>query len=410
MNAIVSDRLLTWKLLAVGFFVVFSGIDALGQASSGQPLYLSELKALSYQQTSQFSNKFGLPSNQDLADTIRLARGFALGSQLLPKYREPILTRGGTGVSVFRSASPSVVLVIVGDVKKEQFEPTGLGTGVVINSTGDILTNWHVIAGYSSAVVFLKPPGKATADENSAYVAQVTAQNSVADLALLHLVQAPSALTPISIGTQSSIQVAEDIHVIGHPNGNLWSYSTGVISQIRASYNWTYEDGSKHAANVLQLQTAISPGNSGGPVLDDQGKLLGLIAMSEEGQNLNYAVAVDVIQTFLSLYVKPARAATAPIRTRGGGGSKDNTYSSSHLKDGRTVYKTVSPDFSEYVVMDAAGKTFSLTAETPNGVILSASEPISSGGFKQWSIELPNGSKLRAEASGAVPERFSSSQ
>lgn len=96
------------------------------------------------------------------------------------------------------------------------------------------------------------------------------------------------------------MQVAEDIHVIGHPEGNPWSYSTGVVSQIRDGYEWTYTDGSKHQAKVLQLQTAISPRNSGGPVLDDQGRLLGLIAMSQEGQNLDYAVAADVIQSFVS--------------------------------------------------------------------------------------------------------------
>ena len=150
-------------------------------------------------------------------------------------------------------------------VKNQQFDPTGFGAGVVIDSSGDILTNWHVITGYSAAVIFFKPQGRADIDDSNAYVARVIAQSEVSDLALLRLTKSPSALAPISIGTISSVQVAEDIHVIGHPNGNLWSYSSGVVSQIRDGYNWTYSDGSKHEAKVLQLQTAINPGNSGGP-------------------------------------------------------------------------------------------------------------------------------------------------
>jgi S1-C subfamily serine protease len=332
-----------------------------------------------------------------------MAEGYSHGIQLLPNYREPILTRGNTGVSVFRNASPSVVLVVVGNVKNQQFDPAGLGAGVVIDSSGDILTNWHVITGYSGAVIFFKPQGRADIDNSDAYVARVIAQSEVSDLALLRLTKSPSGLAPISIGTISSVQVAEDIHVIGHPNGNLWSYSTGVVSQIRDSYNWTYSDGSKHEAKVLQLQTAINPGNSGGPVLDDQGKLLGLIAMSKEGQNLDYAVAADVIQSFI--------LSTTSIRTRGGGGgenSQASAYSSGHLRDGRTVFRVVSPNLVEYVVTDATGKMFGLAAETPDGVNVFAWEPNSFAGFEEWSIRLPERPAVHARGNAAAPDQFSS--
>lgn len=192
------------------------------------------------------------------------------------------------------------MLIIVGDIKNDQFDPTGLGSGVVINSTGDILTNWHVIDGHPAAAIFFKPQTNEDAENSRPYVARLVAQSETVDLALLHLTEAPPSRVSIPLGNISSVQVVEDIHVIGHPKGNPWSYSTGVVSQIRDGYAWTYVDGSKHQAKVLQLQTAISPGNSGGPVLDDQGRLLGLIAMSQEGQNLDYAVAADVIQSFLS--------------------------------------------------------------------------------------------------------------
>jgi S1-C subfamily serine protease len=403
LEGIVSSRSWAWKMIGFVLFAVGSGPCAVAQKEPTESPNLSELRALSYQKMTQLTSASSLPSFQDVADTIRMAAGYSRGIQLLPNYREPILTRGNTGVSVFRNASPSVVLVVVGDVKNKQFDPTVFGAGVVIDSSGDILTNWHVITGYSAAVIFFKPQGKADIEDSNAYVARVIAQNEVSDLALLHLAKSPSALLPISIGNISLVQVAEDIHVIGHPNGNLWSYSTGVVSQIRDGYNWTYSDGSKHEAKVLQLQTAINPGNSGGPVLDDQGKLLGLIAMSEAGQNLDYAVAADVIQSFI--------LSTASIRTRGAGGgesSQESAYFSGHLVDGRTVFKVVSSNLVEYVVTDATGKTYELAAETPDGVNVVAWDPNSFGGFKEWSIALPNRPVIRARGNAAAPDQFSS--
>jgi len=294
--------------LAVALMILRCSQTAKPQSAANGLPQISGLTSISYQRTEQ-PNIASVAQYQDLANTIKLTEAYSRVTRVPPIYHEPILTRGASGIAVFRNASPAVVLIVVGEVKNGQFDPSGLGAGVVINSSGDILTNWHVIDGYAEAVIFFKPQGNAEIASSKAYVASVVAQSEISDLALLHLVEAAPSLVPIPMGNISSVQVAEDIHVIGHPKGNPWSYSTGVVSQIRDGYAWTYDDGSKHQAKVLQLQTAISPGNSGGPVLDDQGRLLGLIAMSQEGQNLDYAVAADVIQSFVS--------SAAATRTRG---------------------------------------------------------------------------------------------
>jgi S1-C subfamily serine protease len=290
---------------------------------------IGDLKVGSYQKIARPS-QVNVPSYTDLMQTISQATAYARGHRLLPSYREPVVTRGASGIAVFRSVSPSVVLVIVGKVTEDDFDPEGLGAGVLLNASGDILTNWHVIKGYPGALIFLKPQGSSELEDANAYGARVIAQDEVADLALLRIVKPPSDLHPVAIGTIASVQVAEDIHIIGHPKGKVWSYSTGVVSQVRDPYDWTYEDGSKHESKVLQLQTAINPGNSGGPVLDDQGRLLGLIAMSEEGQNLDYAIAVDAVQKFLS------SAATLSTRGRAAEPKSPNAeYSAGSLVDGR---------------------------------------------------------------------------
>lgn len=383
-------------LLVLSFLIAASSPRA-----GAQNVTLSDLTAISYSQTAA-PEASAWPSDRDISDTAALAKAYARGEKLLPSYHEPILTRSGSGVNVFRTTSPSVVLIVVGEVKNDQFDPTGLGAGVIIDSAGDILTNWHVIDGYGAAMVWLKPAGRADMEERNAYVGRVIAQDETSDLALVHLIKGPANLNPIPIGNISSTQVAEDIHVIGHPHGNLWSYSTGVVSQIRDGYTWTYSDGSKHMAKVLQLQTAINPGNSGGPVLDDQGKLLGLIAMSEEGQNLDYAVASDVIQSFL--------ASQLSARTRGGrssGSGESADYSVGQLHDGSTALRATFPKLTEYVIKDKSGKVIEVIGETSDGVTLEATQPNSFGGFEQWSITLPNGATVRAKGSAEVPNLFS---
>jgi S1-C subfamily serine protease len=206
----------------------------------------------------------------------------------------------------------------------------------------------------------------------------------------------------VRFGDVSNIQVAEDIHIIGHPHGKLWSYSTGVISQIRDNYDWKYSDGSEHLANVLQMQTAVNPGNSGGPVLDNNSNLLGLVAMSEEGQNLNYAVAIDVISKFV--------ARSMALKSRGvgpsGQGEKGDVYAA-RTKAGLFVTKRVYAELVSYELRNAKGVPVTLVAETPDGAALTGSEPNAFGGFGLWSMRLPDGRVVVARSGGIAPELVS---
>ena len=375
--------------------------SAVAQSTFDDVPKIADLKALSYQKTSPPSSS-DAPSYQDFMTTIRLARAYAQGKQALPNYHDPIVTRGASGIAVFRTVAPSVVLVVIGDVKNQEFEPSALGAGVILDSSGEILTNWHVIKDYQAAIIFLKPEGSVEIQENNAYGARVIAQDEVTDLALLRMVKPPSNLRAVSIGSISSVQVAEDIHVIGHPEGNLWSYSSGVVSQVRDHYDWTYSDGSKHEAKVLQLQTAINPGNSGGPVVNDQGQLLGLVAMGEEGQNLDYAIAADVIQRFLSQKMG--------LNTRGGNPepkSPDAEFFSARLQDGRNVLRVSYPDLVEYLISDEKKNPLLLRSETADGTQVAAWKPNAFGGFGEWRISFQGGTSVRGRGNAAIPDTFS---
>jgi S1-C subfamily serine protease len=328
-------------------------------------------------------------------DDVTVVRGLFLayraGSDAISKYHDPVPTRGTQGMTVFRTVSPAVVVVVVGRMKNQDFDPEGIGTGAIVDARGYVLTNWHVINGYRGALVFLKPSGNAELANAQAFGARVIYQDATVDLALLKLIDPPSNLPSLTVGDISQVQVAEDIHIVGHPHGNLWSYSTGVVSQIRDGYSWSYEDGSKHLAKVLQLQTAINPGNSGGPVVDDSGKILGLVAMSEGGQNLDYAIAADVIKRFLFTGMQMStRGTDAATRSSV---RPDQIFSATH-SDRLSVLKAVYQDRVLYSINEVGGGTVGLIAKFSDGTIIEARDSRPDGSFQSWSETSSIGKKV----------------
>jgi S1-C subfamily serine protease len=337
----------------------------------------------------------------DISYAKSLFVAFNGGTDALSRYREPVLSRGTQGITVFRSVSPAVVVVVVGSIKNQSFDPEGIGTGAIVDAHGYVLTNWHVINGYPGALVFLKPSGQPELTNARAFVTKVVYYDSAVDLALLKFINPPPSLPSLSIGDISQVQVAEDIHIIGHPHGNLWSYSTGVVSQIRDGYSWKYEDGSKHVSKVLQLQTAINPGNSGGPVVDDSGRILGLVAMSEEGQNLDYAIAADVIKHFLFIGMQMSTRG-ADIATAASV-SPEQVFSAKSAS-GLVVSKTVYKDATLYSIEAADKRRLGLVGTFSDGMVIRAWGPSPSGKFNSWSATLTQGRQFTAVASTGTIE------
>jgi Trypsin-like peptidase domain len=203
------------------------------------------------------------------------------------------ITRGAKGQEIYRTASPSVVLVAT----KE-----GFGSGSLIDTAGGILTNWHVVRGYEYVGVVFKPTvegKKPTRDEIKR--GRVVKFDEVADLALVKASEVPAGRNPVRIGDASEIAVGMDVHAIGHPTGEAWSYTTGVISQYRLAYEWQAEgDPIKHKADIIQTQTPINPGNSGGPLISDSISLIGVNSFKAGGEGLNFAVSVDDVRKFIA--------------------------------------------------------------------------------------------------------------
>ena len=209
---------------------------------------------------------------------------------------------------IYNDFSSSVVFI--GNRKNKRLE--GMGSGFVIADKGKfkIITNWHVIEGADSLSIWLKPIKMV--DENylitqvESYSARLVKYNKTKDLAMLDVEKLPIKVKPVRYGKFNKVRPGQTSFAIGHPEGLLWSFTSGMIGQVRPDYSWRYK-GSRHKANVIQTGAAINPGNSGGPLFNKDKELIGINTFTSEGENLNFAIAVDDVIDFINEKPKPIK-------------------------------------------------------------------------------------------------------
>lgn len=200
--------------------------------------------------------------------------------------------RGSKEADIYAAVAPGVVLVI---------GENGIGAGAVITRSGHIVTNLHVVANTATIRIAFLPRNPSERPRKQDLVgATLLKVNQRNDLALLKVETLPKHVVPISL-SQKTVRVGEDVHAIGHPRGELWSYTKGYVSQLRTDYEWkTKESGVTHKANVIQTQTPINPGNSGGPLLSGNRELVGINTFKDSSNpGLNYAVDVSDVKSLL---------------------------------------------------------------------------------------------------------------
>ncbi len=209
---------------------------------------------------------------------------------------------------IYNDFSSSVVFI--GSRKNNRLE--GMGSGFVINQKGKlrIITNWHVIDEADSLSVWLKPDKMVDEDylitKVESFGAKIIKVNKTKDLAMLQVEKLPIKVKPVSYGKFNKVKPGQTSFAIGHPEGLLWTFTSGMVSQVRPDYIWRYK-GSRHKANVIQTQAAINPGNSGGPLFNKNKELIGVNTFTSEGENLNFAIAVDDVIDFINEKPKPLK-------------------------------------------------------------------------------------------------------
>jgi len=251
------------------------------------------------------------PSDEDLKNSIFVSTKISedLNKQIgknsqntraLEILREPSnlpmtnsATRGVKEVQIFEDASPAVVLI------ETEY---ATGSGALISSDGLIFTNSHVVGDAKKVTIYFKPTQAGKYSNNEIKIGMVVNNSEQSDLALIKLLETPRDIRPLSLANPSTIKVGQDVHAIGHPgNGAVWTYTRGYIGQIINDHEWNYGDGIDRSVKMLiQSQTPIMEGNSGGPLLNDDGEVIGVNSFGSDYAGANYAISVKDLEIFLN--------------------------------------------------------------------------------------------------------------
>lgn len=224
-------------------------------------------------------------------------------------------TRGAREAKIYQQFARSVVLIVT---------EGGMGSGVLIDRNGTIVTNWHVVGNNKQVGIVFKPkvegqqPQKADIRRG-----QVVRVDQVADLALVKVSEVPAGAEPMPLGEMSEVAVGNDVHAIGHPTGEAWTYTKGFVSQVRNDYKWSGgQQQVAHQANVIQTQTPINPGNSGGPLISSEGRLVGINSFKSSGEGLNFAVAVNEVGRLMASQKDRLAKANEPRNNKANAGGE----------------------------------------------------------------------------------------
>ncbi len=188
-----------------------------------------------------------------------------------------------TTAQINKKVSPSVVGIV--KYKSNYFQPAGEGSGIILSEDGYIATNAHVIEGADSLEVVLST--------GETYKGTVVGYDSKTDLAVVKI--DASGLTAAELGTSSELEVGEKAIVIGNPGGLTYagSVSEGIISGLNRSLRAS-NDG--YTLNFIQTDAAISPGNSGGALVNEFGQVVGINSqkLAEDGyEGIGFAIPID---------------------------------------------------------------------------------------------------------------------
>jgi S1-C subfamily serine protease len=168
---------------------------------------------------------------------------------------------------VYQSIQPSLVLIQARGRDRDGTVENGLGSGVVVSDQGAILTALHVVEGAADIQL--------TFADGSQSSAQVIGAQPEIDIAVLLADLPPADLVPAVLGNPNAMRVGDDAFAVGNPFGLYGSMSAGVISGFNRAFQ--AENGEQQIQGLIQIDSAVNPGNSGGPLLNRDGHVVGIV-------------------------------------------------------------------------------------------------------------------------------------
>jgi S1-C subfamily serine protease len=225
----------------------------------------------------QLTPKAQLLTTNDVKDTV---------NQVLASATPPPAFSEG----VYQIIQPSLVLIQAKSTGTDGKEQDSLGSGVIVDANGDILTSLHVVVDATTITL-------AFADGTHAN-GTVTVKQPQNDIAVLTADKLPAQIVPAVLGNPNAMHVGDEAYVVGNPFGLYSSMSAGVISGFGRSF--TPPNSNQTLQNLIQIDAAVNPGNSGGPVLNRYGQVIGIAEgiVNPTGQDvfigIGFAVPINV--------------------------------------------------------------------------------------------------------------------
>jgi putative serine protease PepD len=219
--------------------------------------------------------------------------------------------------AVAAAVAPSVVSI---DVTTQQ--GSGAGSGVIFDRNGHVLTNNHVVQGATGNGSIT-----VTLSDGRTYNASVVGTDPSTDLAVIKLANAPSDLTPITLGDSEALKVGDPVMAVGNPLGLSGTVTTGIISALNRPVSTgtsnespfgQQQSGDEVVTNAIQTSAAINPGNSGGALVNNKGELIGInssIASLGQGAGsqsgnigIGFAIPVKEAKSIAEQLIKSGKA------------------------------------------------------------------------------------------------------
>jgi len=236
----------------------------------------------------------------------------AAGATPAPMIPAVMTPEEQTNVFVYENTNPSVANISTTSIQQDpffrrQWQEAGSGSGAVLDKQGHILTNFHVVEDADRIEVTLASTGS--------FVATLVGQDKEHDIAVLKIDALAEELQPIALGSSSNLRVGQRVYALGNPFGWDGTLTTGIISSLNR--NLPSRVPGREMRALIQTDAAMNPGNSGGPLLNTQGKMIGMCVAiaTKTGQNagVGFAIPIDRIRHFVPELIQNGRVVHANI-------------------------------------------------------------------------------------------------
>lgn len=196
-------------------------------------------------------------------------------------------------VRVYKKLANATVLIASAYVSAHhiaQASGKGIGSGVLIDEQGSIVTNAHVVEGAANITV--------TLHDGTRLPAELIGSDPQSDVALLHVTLPQGLHAPAQLGDSDKLEIGQKVLAIGHPFGLGYAFSTGIVSgfgQLVETKQEVFQE------RVIQTTTPINPGNSGGPLVDSEDRVVGInSAILMGAQNIGFAIPINTVKSIVT--------------------------------------------------------------------------------------------------------------